>query len=89
MIFHRYFLGLSNKPFANESEAPKAQDKETDPQFPVSAFERSRWRGGRFACYALQVMPQRSASNSKFRFSLFFLSPAKSLDYRGKRIQLP
>ena len=41
MIFHRYFLGLSNKPFANESEAPKAQDKETDPQFPVSAFLRS------------------------------------------------
>ncbi|MGC2017659.1 MAG: hypothetical protein WA657_17630, partial [Candidatus Acidiferrales bacterium] len=38
MIFHRYFLGLSNKPFANESEAPKAQDKETDPQFPVRAF---------------------------------------------------
>jgi hypothetical protein len=34
-------------------------------------------------------MPQRSAFNSDFRFSLFFLSYAKSIDYRGKKIQFP
>jgi hypothetical protein len=29
----------------------------------TTAFERSRWRGGRFACYAPHVMPQRSGSH--------------------------
>ena len=24
----------------------------------VAAFERSRWRGGRFACYAPRAMPR-------------------------------
>jgi hypothetical protein len=62
---------------------------DTGGQFPVRALERSRWRDGRFACYALCVMPQRSAFNSDFRFSLFFLSQAKSIDYRGKKIQFP
>jgi len=32
-------------------------------QFPITRLELSRWRGGRFACYAPHVMPQRSASN--------------------------
>jgi hypothetical protein len=34
-------------------------------------------------------MPQRSAFNSDFHFSLFSLSSAKAIDYRGKRIQFP
>jgi hypothetical protein len=40
-------------------------------QFPVTALERSRWRGGRFACYAPHVMPQRSASHSGSRTCSF------------------
>jgi hypothetical protein len=55
----------------------------------VCAFERSRWRGGRFACYALQVMPQGRAFNCDFRFPLIFLSPAKSIGCKRKRIQFP
>ncbi len=55
----------------------------------ISAFERSRWRGGRFACYAPQVMPQGRAFNCDFRFSLIFLSPAKSIGCKRKRIQFP
>src|SRR5271154_6570228 len=61
----------------------------TDQSLAGSRLERSRWRGGRFACYAPHVMPQRSAFNSGFRFSLYFLSRAKSIDYRGKKIQFP
>jgi hypothetical protein len=55
----------------------------------TSAFERSRWRGGRFACYAPHVMPQGRAFNFDFRFSLIFVSPAKSISCKRKRIQFP
>jgi len=55
----------------------------------VTALERSRWRGGRFACYAQHVMPQGGAFNCDFRFSLILLSHAKSIDCRRKRIQFP
>jgi hypothetical protein len=34
-------------------------------------------------------MPQRSAFNSDFRFSLVFLSHAKSMGYRRREIQFP
>jgi hypothetical protein len=39
--------------------------------FPITAFERSRWRGGRFACYAPHVMPQHSASHCGSRACSF------------------
>ena len=55
----------------------------------ISAFERSRWRDGRFACYAPRVMPQDRAFDSDFRFYLFFLSQAKSTVCKRKRIQFP
>ena len=32
-------------------------------RLPTTGLELSRWRGGRFACYAPHVMPQRSASH--------------------------
>jgi len=57
--------------------------------FPVTAFERSRWRGGRFACYAPHVVPQCGAFNCDFRFSLIFLSQAKSMGCKRKKIQFP
>src|SRR6267143_5514461 len=55
----------------------------------VPRYERSRWRGGRFACYAQHVMPQGGAFNCDFRFSLILLSHAKSIDCRRKKIQFP
>src|SRR6266404_399145 len=39
-------------------------------QFPVNPFERSRWRGGRLACYTPRVMPQRGVTNDFIRFPL-------------------
>jgi len=56
---------------------------------PVTGFELSRWRGGRFACYAPQVMPQGGAFDCDFRFSPIFVSRAKSTDCRRKKIQFP
>jgi hypothetical protein len=38
---------------------------------PGTPFERSRWRGGRFACYAPRVMPQRKGSNCGSRTRSF------------------
>jgi hypothetical protein len=45
----------------------------------VTALGRSRWRGGRFACYAPHVMPQGRAFNCDFRFSLVLTTQAKSI----------
>ena len=56
---------------------------------PHSPLERSRWRDGRFACYAPRVMPQGRAFNCDFRFSLIFLSQAKSIGCKQKKIQFP
>jgi hypothetical protein len=39
--------------------------------------QRSRWRGGRFACYAPQVMPQDSAFNCDFALSSDFPKSSK------------
>ena len=58
-------------------------------QLPRTPFERSRWRGGRFACYAPDVMPQGRAFNCDSRFSLIFLSHAKSIGCRREKIQSP
>jgi hypothetical protein len=55
----------------------------------TSAFERSRWRDGRFACNAPHVMLQGRAFNCDFRFSLIFLSQAKSMGCKRKKIQFP
>jgi hypothetical protein len=60
-----------------------------EPKLPVTRLERSRWRGGRFACYAPHVMLQGSAFNFDFRFSLILLSHAKSIGCKRKRIQFP
>src|SRR5438309_1085919 len=57
--------------------------------FPVCALERSRWRDGRFACYAPYVMLQGRAFNCDFRFPLIFLSQAKSIGCKRKKIQSP
>src|SRR2546425_634388 len=57
--------------------------------FPVCALERSRWRDGRFACYAPYVMLQGRAFNCDFRFSLIFISQAKSIGCKRKKIQFP
>jgi len=56
---------------------------------PISPFERSRWRDRRFACYAPHVMPQDSAFNFDFRFSLIFVSQTKSIGCKRKKIQFP
>jgi hypothetical protein len=39
-------------------------------QFPVIPFERSRWRGGRQACYTPRVMLQRGVMNDFICFPL-------------------
>jgi len=52
-----------------------------------SPFERSRWRGGRFACYAPHVMPQGRAFNCDFRFSSDFPKSCKINRLQTKRIQ--
>jgi hypothetical protein len=57
--------------------------------FTVTTFECSRWRDGRFACYAPYVMLQRRAFNCDFRFPLIFLSQAKSMGCKRKKIQFP
>jgi hypothetical protein len=56
---------------------------------PGTPFERSRWRGRRFACYAQHVMPQGGAFNCDLRSALIFVSPAKSLDCKRKKIEFP
>jgi len=56
---------------------------------PITALERSRWRDGRFACYAPYVMLQGRAFNCDFRFSLIFLSQAQSIGCKRKKIQFP
>src|ERR1700730_38393 len=43
----------------------------TNLHLPIRPFERSRWRGGRYACYTPQVMPQRKASNCGSRTCSF------------------
>src|SRR6266404_3301189 len=56
---------------------------------PVCPLERSRWRDGRFACYTPYVMLQGRAFNCDFRFPLIFLSQAKSIGCKRKKIQFP
>jgi hypothetical protein len=58
-------------------------------QFPITASERSRWRGGRFACYAPPVMPQRDAMTGPIRFRSILATAVNSIDYKRKSIQIP
>jgi hypothetical protein len=56
---------------------------------PITALERSRWRGGRFACYAPHVMPQRNASNCGSRarsFSKYFKTNSLQM---SEKIEFP
>jgi hypothetical protein len=57
--------------------------------FPVTAFERSRWRGGRFACYAPHVMPQRNVSNCGSRTCSFSKYRKTNGLRMGEKIEFP
>jgi hypothetical protein len=54
----------------------------------VCAFERSRWRVGRFAFYAPHVMPQRNASNFGSRTSFSKYRKTNTLQM-GEKIEFP
>jgi hypothetical protein len=56
---------------------------------PVKPFELSRPRGGRYACYAPHVMPQRNGSNCGSRTRSFSkYSKANSLQM-SEKIEFP
>ena len=56
---------------------------------PITPFERSRWRGGRFACYTPRVMQQHGVLIDLIRFWLILATAVNSVDYRRKSIQIP
>jgi hypothetical protein len=56
---------------------------------PVIPFERSRWRGRRYACYTPRVMPQRGFLFHCFRFRSILATPFNSIDYSQKSIEIP
>ena len=56
---------------------------------PIIPFERSRWRGRRFACYTPRVMPQLSVLILLFHFRPIFGTPVNCVNYRRKSIQFP
>jgi hypothetical protein len=58
-------------------------------KFPVTRLERSRWRGGRFACYAPRVMPQRNSSNHSSRTCSFSKHRKTNSLQMGKKIEFP
>ena len=55
----------------------------------MPSTQRSRWRGGRFACYTPRAMPQRGVLIQRFRFRTIFATAFKSVDYGQKSIQIP
>jgi hypothetical protein len=61
----------------------------TDFTCTVSRLERSRWRGGRFACYAPHVMPQRNASNCGSRTCPFSKYRKTNSLQMGEKIEFP
>ena len=56
---------------------------------PITPFERSRWRGGRYACYTLAVMPHQGVLYRDFRFCVILATTVKSVGYRRESIQFP
>jgi hypothetical protein len=79
----RIFLcPLLHLPKSHGFDAPKSQ-------FPITPFERSRWRGGRFACYTPRVMLQRGVLIQRFRFRLILATAFNSVNYSQKSIQIP
>jgi len=56
---------------------------------PKTVFERSRWRGGRCACYTPRVMPQRGIMIPRFRFRVISAAALNSVDYSPKSIEIP
>jgi len=56
---------------------------------PITRFERSRWRRGRYACSTPRVMLQRGVLNDFIRFRLILATAVNSVDYRRKSIQIP
>jgi hypothetical protein len=56
---------------------------------PTTPFERSRWRGGRFACYAPHVMPQRNALNCGSRTCSFSKYRKTNSLQMGEKIEFP
>jgi len=61
------------------------------PEFKLTstAFERSRWRGGRFGCYAPHVMPQGRAFNCDFSLFSDFPKPCKINKLQTKKDSIP
>jgi hypothetical protein len=57
--------------------------------FQVGALERSRWRGGRFACFAPHVMLQRRASNCGSRTCSFSKYRKTNSLQMGEKIEFP
>ena len=57
--------------------------------FTVTVFERSRWRGGRFACYAPHVMPQHKVSNCGSRTCSFSKYRKTNSLQMGEKIEFP
>jgi hypothetical protein len=60
-----------------------------DSQLPITPFERSRWRGRRFACYTPRVMPQPGVLVQRFRFRVIFATAFNSVNYSHKSIEIP
>jgi hypothetical protein len=58
-------------------------------QLPIIPFERSLWRGGRYACYTPRVLLQRGVLNGFIRFRLILATAVNSVDYTRKSIQIP
>src|SRR5207249_11390838 len=61
----------------------------TDQSLERSRLELSRWRGGRFACYAPHVMPQRNASNCGSRTCSFSKYRKTNSLQMGEKIEFP
>jgi hypothetical protein len=66
-----------------------ARSVQSGDHFLQADFERSRWRGGRFACYAPHVMPQRNGSNCGSRTCSFSKYRKTNSLQMGEKIEFP
>jgi len=48
--------------------------------FPITAFERSRWRGGRYACWYLQIALSCDGMDDLIRVRPILVTSVKSVD---------
>jgi hypothetical protein len=63
--------------------------KALNDKLPVPRLELSRWRGGRFACYAPHVMSQRSASHCDPRTCSFSKYRKTNILQMSEKIEFP